>query len=305
MKRKILGFIIGVLVSLLFIILLLALGYAIENNEKFVPVVVGLMSVFSGLGGVWITNYFNNINQKERLEFESNQKETERSFNLKKDIYLNAVDDLIGIHSLIGQVPNLEFDFKKSNEQFLKFCYSMNRLQLIANVETTKQTIQVTKVCSKLYFLMLKERKDLIDLTAELNAIKPYIKVYENERNKALDLIKENEFSKHFDHDLNKKLWNEYNNNEKRRRDLEDENLRLLEESNLEIHKLNEIFMNGISDAIVEINKLNVLIRKDLRGGYMIKEFEDILFDSSSEALNHMKEMVRDFEENYKKDDEE
>lgn len=52
MKRKILGFIIGVLVSLLFIILLLALGYAIENNEKFVPVVVGLMSVFSGLGGV-------------------------------------------------------------------------------------------------------------------------------------------------------------------------------------------------------------------------------------------------------------
>ena len=305
MKRKILGFIIGVLVSLLFIILLLALGYAIENNEKFVPVVVGLMSVFSGLGGVWITNYFNNKNQKERFEFESNQKETERSFNLKKDIYLNAVDDLIGIHSLIGQVPNLEFDFKKSNEQFLKFCYSMNRLQLIANVETTKQTIQVTKVCSKLYFLMLKERKDLIDLTAELNAIKPFIKVYENERNKALSLIKENEFSKHFDHDLNKKLWNEYNNNEKRRRDLEDEHLRLLEESNLEIHKLNEIFMNGFSDAIVEINKLNVLIRKDLRGVYMIKEFEDILFDSSSEALKHMKEMVRDFGENYKKDHEE
>lgn len=305
MKRKILGFIKVIFLGLLFFILSVVLGLTIENNEKFIPVIVGLMSTFAGLGGVWITNYFNNINQKERFEFESNQKETERSFNLKKDIYLNAVDDLIGIHSLIGQVPNLEFDFKKSNEQFLKFCYSMNRLQLIANVETTKQTIQVTKVCSKLYFLMLKERKDLIDLTAQLNAIKPYIKVYENERNKALALIKENEFSKHFDHDLNKKLWNEYNNNEKRRRDLEDEHLILLEESNLEVHKLNEIFMNGISDAIVEINKLNVLIRKDLRGGYMIKEFEDILSDSSSEALNHMKEMVRDFEENYKKDDEE
>ncbi|HAV5501231.1 TPA: hypothetical protein JI107_17975 [Acinetobacter baumannii] len=302
MKRKILGFIIGVLVSLLFIILLLALGYAMENNEKFIPVVVGLMSVFSGLGGVWITNYFNNKNQKERFEFESNQKETERSFNLKKDIYLNAIDDLIGIHSLIGQVPNLEFDHKTSNEQFLKFCYSMNRLQLIANVETTKQTIQVTKVCSKLYFFMLKERKDLIDLTAELNAIKPYIKVYENERNKALALIKENEFSKNFDHDLNKKLWNEYNYNEKRRRDLEDEHLKLLEESNLEVHKLNEIFINGISDAIAEINKLNVLIRKDLRGGEMIKEFENVLSDSSLEAINYMKEMVRDFEEKYKKD---
>lgn len=303
MKRKILRYIFGVFVSVLFIILLLALGCAIENNEKFIPIIVGLMSVFSGLGGVWITNYFNNINQKERFEFESNQKETERSFNLKKDIYLNAVDDLIGIHSLIGQVPNLEFDFKTSNEQFLKFCYSMNRLQLIANVETTKQTMQVTKVCSKLYFLMLKERKDLIDLTTELNAIKPYITVYENERNKALALIKENEFSKDFDHDLNKKLWNEYNNNEKKRRELEDKHLKLLEESNLEVHKLNEIFMNGISDAIVEINKLNVLIRKDLRGGDMIKEFEDILSDGNSEAMNYMKEMVRDFEENYKKDD--
>lgn len=303
MKRKILRYIFGVFVSALFIILLLALGCAIENNEKFIPVIVGLMSVFSGLGGVWITNYFNNKNQKERFEFESNQKETERSFNLKKDIYLNAVDELIKINSLIGQVPNLEFDLKRANEQFFQFCYAINRLQLISNVSTTKQAIQVMKLCSKLYFLMLKERKHLIDLTAELNAIKPYIKVYENERNKALALIKENEFSKIFDHELNKKLWNEYNNNEKRRRDLEDEHLKLLEESNLEVHKLNEIFMNGISDASVEINKLNVLIRKDLNGGDMINEFEDVLSNSSSDAMNYMKEMVRDFEENYKKDD--
>lgn len=303
MKSKILGIITGIIIGILFSLLLLFLGRVIESNEKFIPVLVGMIGALSGLVGVLITNYFNNKNQNERFEFESNQKEKERSFNLKKDIYLNAVDDLIGIHSLIGQIPNLEFDFKKSNEQFLKFCYSMNRLQLIANVETTKQTIQVTKVCSKLYFLMLKERKDLIDLTAELNAIKPYITVYENERNKALALIKENEFSKHFDRDLNKKLWNEYNNNEKRRRDLEDEHLKLLEESNLEVHKLNEIFMNGISEAIVEINKLNVQIRKDLSGDDMINEFEDILSDSSSDAMNYMKEMMRDFEDKYKDDD--
>lgn len=77
MKRKILGFIKVIFLGLLFFILSVVLGLTIENNEKFIPVIVGLMSTFAGLGGVWLTNYFNNINQKERFEFESNQKETE------------------------------------------------------------------------------------------------------------------------------------------------------------------------------------------------------------------------------------
>jgi len=303
MKRKILRFIFGIFVSVLFIILLLALGYAIENNEKFIPVIVGLMSVFSGLGGVWITNYFNNKNQNERFEFESNQKETDRSFNLKKDIYLNAVNELIEINSLIGQVPHLEFDFKKSNEQFLKFCYSMNRLQIIANVTTTKQTMQVMKVCSKLYFLMLKERKNLIDLTDESNAIKPYINVYEDEKNRVFRLITDNKLSKNYDHDLDRKFWDEYVNNETRRKDLAERHLNLVEESNLEVSRLNRIYLKGISDVIKEINKLNVLIRKDLKGDDLIEEYETILAENSSDAMSYIEEMIDDFEEKYKSDD--
>lgn len=305
MKRKILRYIFGIFVSVLFIILLLALGYAIENNEKFIPVIVGLMSVFSGLGGVWITNYFNNKNQNERFEFESNQKETDRSFNLKKDIYLNAVNELIEIHSLIGQVPNLEFDFKKSNEHFLKFCYSMNRLQLIANVTTTKQTMQVMKVCSKLYFLMLKERKNLIDLTAESNAIKPYINVYEDEKNRVFRLITDNKLSKNYDHDLDRKFWGEYVNNETRRKDLAERHLNLVEESNLEVSRLNRIYIKGISDVIKEINKLNVLIRKDIKGDNLIDEYETILAENSSDAMSYIEEMIDDFEEKYKSEDRE
>ncbi|URM40035.1 hypothetical protein [Acinetobacter sp. AS23] len=305
MKRKILRYIFGIFVSVLFIILLLALGYAIENNEKFIPVIIGLMSVFSGLGGVWITNYFNNKNQNERFEFESNQKETDRSFNLKKDIYLNAVNELIEIHSLIGQVPNLEFDFKKSNEHFLKFCYSMNRLQLIANVTTTKQTMQVMKVCSKLYFLMLKERKNLIDLTAESNAIKPYINVYEDEKNRVFRLITDNKLSKNYDHDLDRKFWGEYVNNETRRKDLAERHLNLVEESNLEVSRLNRIYIKGISDVIKEINKLNVLIRKDIKGDNLIEEYETILAENSSDAMSYIEEMIDDFEEKYKSEDRE
>ncbi|MDX7902438.1 hypothetical protein SJZ78_04035 [Acinetobacter baumannii] len=303
MKRKILRFILGIFVSVLFIILLLALGYAIENNEKFIPVIVGLMSVFSGLGGVWITNYFNNKNQNERFEFESNQKETDRSFNLKKDIYLNAVNELIEIHSLIGQVPHLEFDFKKSHEQFLKFNYSMNRLQLIANVPTSKQVMQVLEVSSKLYFLVLKERKNLIDLTAESNAIRPYIDVYEDEKNRVFRLITDNKLSKNYDQDLDRKFWDEYTNNETRRKDLVERHLNLVEESNLEVHRLNRIYIKGISTVISEINKLNVLIRKDISSDDLIEEYEKILTESSSAAMKYIEEMVNDFEEKYKNDD--
>lgn len=299
MKRKIVVIITGIIIA----ILLLFLGHAIESNEKFIPVLVGMIGAFSGLIGVWITNYFNNNNQKERFEFESNQKETERSFNLKKDIYLNAVDELIGIHSLIGQVPNLEFDFKNSHEQFLKFSYSMNRLQLIANIPTTKQVIQVLEVSSKLYFLMLQERKNLIDLTSESNAIKPYIDVYEDEKNRVFRLITDNKLSKNYDQDLDRKFWEEYTNNETRRKDLVERHLNLVEESNLEVHRLNRIYIKGISTVISEINKLNVLIRKDISSDDLIDEYEKVLIESSSAAMKYIEEMVNDFEEKYKDDD--
>ncbi|WP_434728020.1 hypothetical protein ACLN6O_10795 [Acinetobacter sp. PVC-6A] len=303
MKRKIVGIITGIILGILFSLLLLFLGRAIESNEKFIPVLVGMIGALSGLVGVLITNYFNNKNQNERFEFESNQKETERSFNLKKDIYLDAVDELIKIQSILGQVPNLEFDLKITNNQFFQFCYSINRLQLIATVATTKRAMQVMEVCSKLYFLMLKERKNLIDLTAESNAIKPYIKVYEDEKNRVFRLITDNKLSKNYDHDLDRKFWEEYTNNETRRKDLVERHLNLIEESNLEIHRLNRIYINGISTVISEINKLNVLIRKDISSDDLIDEYEKILTESSSAAMKYIEEMVSDFEEKYKDDD--
>ncbi|HFG6919738.1 TPA: hypothetical protein ACGIKE_000289 [Acinetobacter baumannii] len=303
MKRKIVGIITGIILGILFSLLLLFLGRAIESNEKFIPVLVGMIGALSGLVGVLITNYFNNKNQNERFEFESNQKETERSFNLKKDIYLDTVDELIKIQSILGQVPNIEFDLKITNNQFFQFCYSINRLQLIATVPTTKQAMQVMEVCSKLYFLMLKERKNLIDLTAESNAIKPYIKVYEDEKNRVFRLITDNKLSKNYDHDLDRKFWEEYTNNETRRKDLVERHLNLIEESNLEIHRLNRIYINGISTVISEINKLNVLIRKDISNDDLIDEYEKILTESSSAAMKFIEEMVSDFEEKYKDDD--
>lgn len=303
MKRKIVGIITGIILGILFSLLLLFMGRAIESNEKFIPVLVGMIGALSGLVGVLITNYFNNKNQNERFEFESNQKETERSFNLKKDIYLNAVDELIKIQSSLGQVPNLEFDLKITNNQFFQFCYSINRLQLIATVPTAKQAMQVMEVCSKLYFLMLKERKNLIDLTAESNAIKPYINVYEDEKNRVFRLITDNKLSKNYDHDLDRKFWEEYTNNETRRKDLVERHLNLIEESNLEIHRLNRIYINGIPTVISEINKLNVLIRKDISSDDLIDEYEKILTESSSAAMKYIEEMVSDFEEKYKDDD--
>lgn len=303
MKRKIVGIVTGIIIGILFSLLLLFLGRAIESNEKFIPVLVGMIGALSGLVGVLITNYFNNKNQNERFKFESSQKETERSFNLKKDIYLNAVDELIKIQSSLGQVPNLEFDLKITNNQFFQFCYSMNRLQLIANVPTTKQAMQVLEVSSKLYFLMLKERKNLIDLTAESNAIKPYIEVYEDEKNRVFRLITDNKLSKNYDQDLDRKFWDEYTNNETRRKDLVERHLNLVEESNLEVHRLNRIYIKGISTVISEINKLNVLIRKDISSDDLIGEYEKILTESSSAAMKYIEEMVNDFEEKYKNDD--
>ncbi|MDC4919813.1 hypothetical protein OHV93_17805 [Acinetobacter baumannii] len=300
MKRKILGFIIGALVSLLFIILLLALGYAIENNEKFIPVVVGLMSVFSGLGGVWITNYFNSKNHKDRLDFDLMQKERERIHSLRKDIYLHAADAMVEFQSTIGKISDIDFDINESNKLFNKFCLAMNRLQLIANVTTTKQTILVISKCSKSYFKIIKERKELIRMNAEIDAIDPFVLKLQSNIDNILELIKNNRNSINYDEKYNEKLLLEFNRYEDKRKELVTNKVELMRKRALEVNRLGRLILEENNNNIQEMNNLHVFLRLDINGIDNIEEYRNTIFSNSNEANSLIKEILDDYEKEYR-----
>ena len=299
MKRKIAGFIIGLIIGILFGILLLALGHAIETNEKFIPVLVGMIGALTGLGGVWLTNFFNSKNHKDRLDFDLMQKERERIHSLRKDIYLHAADAMVEFQSTLGNISNVEFDFYESNSQFNKFCLSMNRLQLIANVETTKQTILVIKLCTTSYFKIIKERKELIRINAELNAIEPFIDKFQIDRDNIFDLIRNNRNSNNYDEHLNTKLWSEYLRYEEKRKELVNEKEILLKKSGLEVNRLGRLALEEHLNNVGEINNLNVLIRGDLNDYEDIDVYRRAISSNSDEAHSFVKGILDDYQKEY------
>ncbi|MGV2868840.1 hypothetical protein [Acinetobacter baumannii] len=300
MKRKILGFIKVIFFGLLFFILLIALGFTIENNEKFIPVIVGLMSIFAGLGGVWITNYFNNKNHKDRLDFDLLQKERERIHLLRKDIYLHAADAMVEFQSTIGKISDIDFDINESNKLFNKFCLAMNRLQLIANVTTTKQTILVISKCSKSYFKIIKERKELIRMNAEIDAIDPFVLKLQSNVDNIIELIKSNRNSINYDEKLNEKLLSEFNKYEDKRKELVDNKVELMRRRALEVNRLGRLILEENNNNIQEINNLHVFLRLDINGIDNIEEYRNTIFSNSNEASSLIKEILDDYEKEYK-----
>jgi hypothetical protein len=127
---------------------------------------------------------------------------------------------MVEFQSTIGKISDIDFDLNESNKLFNKFCLAMNRLQLIANVTTTKQTILVISKCSKSYFKIIKERKELIRMNAEIDAIEPFVLKLQSNIDNILELIKNNRNSINYDEKYNEKLLLEFNRYEDKRKEL-------------------------------------------------------------------------------------
>lgn len=296
MNRRIIGFIIGLFVGLLFTILLLALGYAIESNEKFIPVLVGMIGAFSGLVGVWVTNYFNNKNHKNRLDFDSLQKERDRIYTLRKDIYLVANDEIIRMSNTIGGLTNPIGKLNKAEESFSNFLIAINRLQVISNIDTSIKAGLLIKFFTEFYLDVYLDATNIININNEIELNQSFIKKYTEDIDRVLDLMKVNYEADDINHLKQKKLEISFETLMENRNKYYTEIEGLREKS----HSLAKELLNKIIEKMPEIQAENkefmVLLRKDMLGDNDSEAFAQSLIDPNNSGQKLIKELAKRLE---------
>lgn len=290
---------IGVLTVILVFICIVGIHNLLERDDKYISIFVGLITAASGILTALLVNYFNVKSNKDRFNFEEAQKEKERIFNLRKDIYLNAADELVSIQSTIGKIIDVDFDIKESNILFNKFCFSMNRLMLIANVETTRSAKSTLDNCSKIYFEILRERKELTRIRAEIDAIWPLIESMEEKRNKVFELIQNNKISPNFNEDLNSQLWEEWKKYEDKRREFSSDHDDYVKKQGIEVNKLGRSVMQRVGDISNVVNSLQLNMRKDLNNDENIEDYEKIISDNTIQPKEVVDSILNDYDEEY------
>lgn len=104
----------------------------------------GIVASLLTLGGVMLSNKSNTRRLQLQLKHDSQEKSKERQATLRREVYLQAAEEITKASSHLGALPQL--DPKKMNlaDGFHGFFQTAAKLQLIASSETAKHASNLT-----------------------------------------------------------------------------------------------------------------------------------------------------------------
>lgn len=137
---------------------------------------LSILGILGALSGVLITNYYNSKNNDKKINFDLLDKDRERKFNLRKEIYLEAVDSIVEFEALLGGVAaakNLDEFNAFHREQSKK----LKKLELISDMGISIKVADLSAHFRYLINFILTEKTHLINDENDLNEIIEKIKL--------------------------------------------------------------------------------------------------------------------------------
>ncbi|HCA5042165.1 hypothetical protein [Acinetobacter baumannii] len=220
----------------------------------------------TSLISVWVTNFFNNKHNLNRQKFESDQKEQERIHSMRKEIYLNASDRIIELSSMIGNLVDPVGKVDQAQKTFTDFLITMNRLRLIADIDTSEKSSRVVRAFLNVYMDVYLDAHEIIDIDNDINLNQDFFNKFTKDIDRTLDLMRVNFESDEVNLEKYKKLeasmeyfFKQRDQYHKSINDLLKKKVNLSENLALKIaHRMPSIQL--------EIVDLTVLLRKDIFG---------------------------------------
>lgn len=224
---------------------------------------------FQGLIGILlgaaIAHYSGTRTQKKQLEHDSVEKDKERKFSTKKELYLEAVTIFSKTNSYIGSLVNANLKDTNISNGFQDLFISLSKINLISDKETVKSVTELSTEYQKLMFKLMKKLTSLSNIKNNLDAEKNLYDKSQKERDRVLIQTRENE----------------------------DNNLK---ETRNNIKKLNKqyireqlVFTKGLIEDTKKLSPLTKSIfynfRKELEFDTDIQYFNDI-FDQQEKIIN-------------------
>ena len=96
----------------------------------------GLIASVLTLSGVLISNWSNTSRLKLQLQHDADQKTTERTATLRRDVYLSAAEELTKANTYLGSLAQIDLAKTNPAEGMQGFFGAAAKLQLVAEPKT-------------------------------------------------------------------------------------------------------------------------------------------------------------------------
>lgn len=160
---------------------------------SFAGAVIGAVSGLIGaLVGVWISNSSNNRRLEQQLKHDIQEKSKDRTFALRREIYLAAVAELTEINSLLGQLAT--FDPTKPevmNSRLTEFLKALSKVSLVSEEETREKVIVLNAKYSKLFVELLADAGAAYKLKIDMNVNRDSYQTLHCERTRILAAMRD------------------------------------------------------------------------------------------------------------------
>lgn len=224
----------------------------------------GLFGASFALGGVLISNAGNNRRLRIQLQHDAIEKNKDRVTNMRREVYLKAVEDMTVASQHLGNLPQrdvLESDLALDMQGFFSSCA---KIQVIAEPDTA---LKVGKLGSCYGELMLKLMVKASPLHAAKSDIKIQTRIYDesqSESKRILVAISKHQESANQDNSVYSALMNAY----ELQCEMTGKYAEAMKKSWNEFSELLSVFNKDLMEDMAELSSLHlpilVAIRQDL-----------------------------------------
>jgi hypothetical protein len=162
------------LLALLFSVLIL-FSYVYQTNilkivNNLNPVVLGA-TIAAGVTilGTFLQLYSSSYLLEKRIMFERIEKANERELNLKRDLYLNAIDDFNEMFKSLINLANVNIKMSEISELISKPFVNLSKVEVVGSRETCRSLKEVYAYFYTTIMEFIPKRKPIDDYSAEIS----------------------------------------------------------------------------------------------------------------------------------------
>ena len=127
---------------------------------------------------------------ERRLQHEQGERKHDRQMSLRRDTFIAAADALAKQSEYLAQFAQLDFDFNKEQGRLQGVIGAMNKIHLIASMETVKALRESQKIFLEAIFELTEQRIPLDQIKRQIQDNEEAVKIWSAHRDELLQSIK-------------------------------------------------------------------------------------------------------------------
>lgn len=154
-----------------------------------------IVGVVGTLSASWLSNRSNDRRFSRQLSHDAEQKAKDRVGQLRRDVYLSAVDELVSVSAFMGRLATIDpTNTEALSSGFLGFMKATARVQAVANEITRRKVAELSGAYGRLYIELLADAAPahLIKLDIDINRVS-YAKLHAERMRLVSAMREENE----------------------------------------------------------------------------------------------------------------